>query len=54
MKISVTNLGPIKQADIDLAPLTVFIGPNNSGKSALAAVVYATLYQAGADRQQAI
>jgi predicted ATPase len=54
VKISVTNLGPIKEADIDLAPLTIFIGPNTSGKSVLATVVYATLYQAGADRQQSI
>jgi predicted ATPase len=43
LKISVTNVGPIKQADIDVAPLTIFIGPNNSGKSVMAAVIYAAL-----------
>jgi predicted ATPase len=54
VKISVTNIGPIKQAEIDLAPLTVFIGPNNSGKSVLAAVVYATLHEVSGDRQYLI
>lgn len=37
MKIIVRNLGPIKEeANIDLKPLTVFIGPNNAGKTWLA------------------
>ncbi|HVB61789.1 MAG TPA: ATP-binding protein [Ktedonobacteraceae bacterium] len=37
MKISVRNLGVIREeANIDLKPLTVFIGPNNSGKTWLA------------------
>lgn len=37
MKVTVRNLGPIKEeAHIDLKPLTVFIGPNNAGKTWLA------------------
>jgi len=33
MKITLHHLGPIEQADIDLRPLTVFIGRNNTGKT---------------------
>jgi predicted ATPase len=45
LKISVTNIGPIRKADIEIAPLTVFIGPNNTGKSILATVAYSALGQ---------
>ncbi|WP_170254141.1 AAA family ATPase [Acidianus ambivalens] len=42
MKIKVTSLGPINEANIDLGDLTVFFGPPNSGKStALLALYYA-------------
>ena len=42
MKISVKNFGPIAEAiDIDLRPLTVFVGPSNTGKSYLAVLIYA-------------
>ncbi|MFM8342569.1 MAG: AAA family ATPase [Methylomonas sp.] len=40
MKISVTNLGSIKQATVELGGLTVFVGPNGTGKSYLAKVLY--------------
>jgi energy-coupling factor transporter ATP-binding protein EcfA2 len=40
MKISVTNLGPIKEASVELGGLTVFVGPNGTGKSYLAKVIY--------------
>ena len=41
MKISVHNYGPIAKAeDVELLPLTVFIGPSNTGKSYLAMLVY--------------
>ena len=40
MKISVTNLGPIKAATVELGGLTVFVGPNGTGKSYLAKVIY--------------
>ncbi len=40
-KLSVTNFGPIASAEIDLRPLTVFVGPSNTGKSYLAILIYA-------------
>ena len=39
--LKVTNFGPIVEADIDLRPLTVFVGPSNTGKSYLAILIYA-------------
>lgn len=36
MKITVHNLGIIKEAEIDLKPLTILVGPNNAGKTWLA------------------
>ncbi|HVB20633.1 MAG TPA: AAA family ATPase [Ktedonobacteraceae bacterium] len=36
MKITVHNLGVLKEAEVDLKPLTVFVGPNNAGKTWLA------------------
>lgn len=36
MKVIIRNLGVISEAEIDLKPLTVFVGPNNSGKTWLA------------------
>ena len=41
LKLSVTNFGPITKADIDLRPMTVFVGPSNTGKSYMAMLVYA-------------
>ena len=41
LQLSVSNFGPIVQAEIDLRPLTVFVGPSNTGKSFLAMLVYA-------------
>ena len=42
MKISIKNFGPIAEArDVDLRPLTVFVGPSNTGKSYLAVLIYA-------------
>ena len=41
LKLRVTNFGPIAEASIDLRPLSVFIGPSNTGKSYLAILVYA-------------
>ena len=39
--IKVQNFGPIEQAEIDLRPLTVFVGESNTGKTYLAALIYA-------------
>ena len=41
LEIEVTDFGPIAKAKIDLRPLTVFVGPSNTGKSYLAMLVYA-------------
>ena len=40
LQLSVSNFGPIVQANLDLRPLTVFVGPSNTGKSYLAMLVY--------------
>lgn len=39
--ISVENFGPIAEATVDLRPLTVLIGPSNTGKSYFAGLLYA-------------
>ena len=41
LELSVRDFGPIARADIDLRPLTVFVGPSNTGKSYLAILIYA-------------
>ena len=42
--INVQNFGPIEKAEIDLHPLTVFVGGSNTGKTYLAAHIY-TVYR---------
>ena len=42
MEIKINNLGAIKEANIDLSKrLIVFCGPNNSGKTYAAFIIYA-------------
>ena len=41
LHLEVRNFGPIVNAEIDLRPLTVFVGPSNTGKSYLAILIYA-------------
>ena len=41
LELEMMNFGPIVEARIDLRPLTVFIGPSNTGKSYLAILIYA-------------
>lgn len=41
LKLSVQNFGPVAQGEFELKPLTIFIGPNNSGKSYMAVLVHA-------------
>ena len=41
VRISVTNFGPIAEGTIDLRPLTVFVGPSNTGKTYFAVLIYA-------------
>ena len=40
-RIDVKDFGPIAKASVDFRPLTVFIGPSNTGKSYLAVLLYA-------------
>ena len=39
--LSVKDFGPIAEAHIELRPMTVFVGPSNTGKSYFATLVYA-------------
>ena len=41
LELEVNDFGPIVDAKIDLRPLTVFVGPSNTGKSYLATLIYA-------------
>jgi predicted ATPase len=41
MRIALHNIGPIRDADVDLSALTVLVGPNGSGKTIFSSVVYA-------------
>ena len=43
VRISVRNFGPIPEGSVDLKPLTIFIGPSNTGKSFMATAVYAVM-----------
>ena len=41
VRIEATNFGPIGHAAVDLRPLTVFVGPSNTGKTYFAVLIYA-------------
>ena len=41
IRLSVKDFGPIAQGEVDLRPLTVFVGPSNSGKTYFAVLFYA-------------
>ncbi len=41
LEIEAADFGPIAEARIELKPLTVFVGPSNTGKSYLAILIYA-------------
>ena len=41
VQISAENFGPIAKGSVDLRPLTVFVGPSNTGKTYLATLIYA-------------
>lgn len=40
LKLTLENFGPLRKAEIDLKPMTIFIGPNNSGKTYTATMLY--------------
>lgn len=41
IQIGVRNFGPIARGLVDLRPLTVFVGPSNTGKTYLSILAYA-------------
>ena len=41
LQLKVSDFGPIVNATVDLRPMTVFVGPSNTGKSYLAILIYA-------------
>ena len=41
LRISVKNFGPIMEGAVDLRPLSIFVGPSNTGKTYLAILIYA-------------
>ena len=41
VQLAVHNFGPVEKAEMDLRPLTVFVGASNTGKTYLAALIYA-------------
>ncbi|MDM8527168.1 ATP-binding protein [Anaerolineales bacterium HSG24] len=50
MKINIKDLGVLKKAEFDLKPLTIFIGPNNMGKTWTAYALSAVLGSYGLER----
>ncbi len=40
VKIAVRNFGPIAEGTVDLRPLTVFVGPSNTGKTYFSTLLY--------------
>ena len=44
MKVKFKNLGPLKGGEIELKFFTIFIGPNNTGKTYLAYSIYSLLW----------
>ena len=41
VRLTVRDFGPIAEGEIKLRPLTVFVGPSNTGKTYLAVLIYA-------------
>jgi len=48
VKIAINNFGPISEGKIEIKPLTIFIGANNSGKS-YAAMLLHSIFASGID-----
>lgn len=44
VRLEVQDFGPLAQASVQLRPLTVFVGPSNTGKTYLALLIYALHY----------
>ena len=50
LTLDVTDSGPVARARVELRPLTVFVGPSNTGKSWLATLAYALHRYLGTSR----
>jgi len=46
-RLEVEGLGKIERAEVDVRPLTLFVGPNNSGKSYLASLLWGLVAMQG-------
>ncbi len=46
-KLTVDGFGKIEHAEVDVRPLTLFVGPNNSGKSYLASLIWGIVAMQG-------
>ena len=40
LELNVSNFGPISEASIEMRPMSVFVGPSNTGKSYMAILIY--------------
>jgi predicted ATPase len=47
MRIGIRNFGPITNGEIKLKPFTLFVGPNNSGKSYAAMLIHSIIESSG-------
>ena len=45
VEIAVKNFGPIAEANIDLRPLTVFVGPSSTGKTYISLLTIALQFR---------
>ncbi len=43
LKIDIMNFGPVSKGSVRLKPLTIFVGPNNSGKSYVTMLIHSIL-----------
>ncbi|BAZ14557.1 hypothetical protein NIES4071_64010 [Calothrix sp. NIES-4071] len=50
MKVKISNLGVVEQAEINLKPLTIFVGANSTGKTWTAYALASIFGQYGLDR----
>ncbi|MDD9842930.1 MAG: hypothetical protein OXU85_03430 [Thaumarchaeota archaeon] len=48
LEIEIRNFGPISRGKFRLKPLTVFVGPNNSGKTFAATLAHSVISSRGA------
>ncbi len=47
VKTEIGNIGPIVSGEIELSRITVFAGPNNSGKSIVSRIIYCCMASEG-------